>query len=163
MALRNIKREAGGQRGRSAAVVRIVLGCIGIVFTATVYEPQSVTRERYRRISCASNLNVIGRACLAYGSDNEELFPDDLSLLYPEYVNTLDIFRCPSAGDKVLSPERIEQDGSYVYVHGVAGNDLKDTLLMYDKPTSHNAYRNPGRNELYLDGHVEWKPDDKQD
>ncbi len=162
-ALWKIRRAAGALRGRGLAMAGMVMGCLGIAcLFLPIREPQSVKRERARRISCASNLNQIGLSCHEYAADNGGLFPDNLSRLYPEYMSTLDIFICPSSNDKVQSLERIEQDGSYVYVHGVSANNPEDTLLVYDKPTSHHPYDNPGRNELYLDGNVEWRPDDTE-
>ncbi len=164
-ALREIRRADGGLRGRRVAISAIVVGGIGIVLTVIILvsHPESRAWEKARKAACASNLKEIGRACRTYADENGGLLPDDLSRLYPEYINTLMAFRCPSANDPPLSPDRIEQNGSYVYVHGVAANDPKDTLLVHDKPTSHHDERYRGRNELYLGGRVEWKPDDTRD
>ena len=90
--------------------------------------------------------------------DNDGFFPDDLSHLYPTYLSAsaLHVFTCPSGGHEIPSPDRIEQDGSFIYVHGLSESSHSSLVLAHDKSSNHG---DAGRNELYVDGHVKWKPD----
>ena len=90
-----------------------------------------------------------------YAGDPDGVFPDKLLRLYPDYISALMIFECPCTGDRVRSPDRIQEDGSYVYVGGLGQSDEK--LIAYDKPGNHRL-RGRGRNQLYVDGHVDWRP-----
>ena len=141
-------------------VVGYVMGAWGVLSLSGILPREDLASAvGGYRWKCERNLKSIGLGCYTYSMDYNDYFPDNLSNLYPHYISLLDIFVCPNTGDQVLSPERIEEDGSYVYIRGFTEKGPKDTLLMHDKPTNHGL----GRNELYLGARVEWKPDNKQD
>ncbi len=141
-------------RGLIGCVVAvIVLGglcALGLPWSARA-------RERARRISCASNLYNLVCCMHAYAMDYDGFFPDELSRLYPTYVSALGIFSCPSNSKDILSPDRIEQDGSYVYVQGATESDPDGTLVMHDKLGNHGS---AGRNEAYVNCQGEWRPNE---
>ncbi len=153
-ALWRIRRAQGRLSGRGVAIAGTVICASRILLIPLVDESQGLKRERARRISCGYNLKQIGLACHEYAADNGGLFADDLSRLYPEYISAIDIFSCPGNSKEILSPEQIEQDGSYVYVRRLGGTDAPQTLLAYDKDGNHGER---GRNELHVNGDVAWK------
>ncbi len=160
-ALRKIKGSPDSLRGHRAALAGTIMGWLGIVLAFVVFPMTlpalSHARERYRRISCASNLHSLILTIDTYSMDYDSFYPDKLSRLYPNYVSTLEIFKCPSTNHQVSSPERIEEDGSYIYVHGLTEKHPPDTLVLYDKPGNHNRYGTPGRNEAYVHRKGEWR------
>ena len=147
------KSNRRARTGRSVIASVIVLMLAVLVALALVWLPRE--REEARRVSCASNLHCLICTMDTYAMDNDGFFPDRLSRLYPNYVSMLDIFSCPSNSKEILSPDRIEEDGSYVYVQGVTESDPDGTLVMYDKPGNHGS---AGRNEGYLGCQGEWRP-----
>ena len=119
-------------------------------------------REEGRRAVCKENCSQVGKAIFAYTQNNNEMFPfawgDNLScqdadatgsygnetmasigLLYPEYLNTDRVFRCPSAenGPHLLtaldSTSRNENnDGHTLYVWSNRVFTLYDSSYGYD-------------------------------
>ncbi len=84
------------------------------------------SREVVRRAKCASNLKQIMAAIHEYAVDFDGWYPTDaqlgqsiptfshyetLGILYPSYVPSLDVFTCPSSGDRM--PRRNDPDGVY--------------------------------------------------
>ena len=68
-------------------------------------------REKARRTSCLQNLRSLGAGMELYSQNNEFYFPmtpvppfeDDLSGLYPKYIDELQAFVCPSSSAEVNS------------------------------------------------------------
>lgn len=118
----------------------------------------SMSREKARRISCASNMKQIGLGLRMYSSDHDEMFPAPdgaagLELLRQEgYLENPRIYACPSA-DGVTAPTGqplTEETVSYIYFGGMSEADSVDLPLVIDKPDNHQKYVNV----LYIDGHV---------
>lgn len=106
--------------------------------------------------ACISNLKQIGLALRMYSCDYKEKFPDDLNVLYPMYISTGRIFKCP--GDKTISEIKEVKPRtklSYTYVAGLTEEDGSDKIIAYD--ASFENHEGKGRNVLFLDGHVAWK------
>jgi len=139
----------------------IVVAIIGIIIV--LLRPiVSQTREQARRLQCAENLRHIGKAIYKYAVDNKNKFPLSLSDLYPDYIENVKYFRCPSDLDASgISPFGLDIDTttSYVYAIGWGIRDPLDTVLVCDKnyilgkDTNH---RGVGGNVLYLSGEVSW-------
>ncbi|UCD50705.1 MAG: hypothetical protein JSW27_24685, partial [Phycisphaerales bacterium] len=121
----------------------------GALAGAVVMPALARSRQLARRVTSATNLTGIGKACLIYANDHDDHLPPNLQALVDE---------------SLISPEVLESkrrpkdfDGpSYIYIPG-------QTLAMY--PGNFVAYENPqfcveGVNVLHLDSHVEFmKPD----
>lgn len=107
------------------------------------------------KAACLSNLKQIGLALHMYTQDYNGKFPDDISVLCPDYISTAKIFKCP--GDKTISEIKEVNHGtqiSYVYIKGLTEKDSSDSIMVYDaSPDNHDG---EGRNVLFLDGHVRW-------
>jgi len=161
LALGRIKRSAGALGGRGLAIAGLILGYTSIVamivllvlfFTLLV----PMVKEESSKAACMENLHQIGAACNAYAAEHNGRYPERLSELYPDYVPDLEVFVCPSTGEKIGSPQEINAKTSYEY-HGAALNastaaePLGQAILACDKPGHHRS----GKNILYADGHVE--------
>jgi len=105
----------------------------------------------------------------------------DLGILYPYYVSSLDVFTCPSSGDKMprdrtddtydAKPFRPSEAKQVSYAYGYNGEGAKnlpwteaapsETRVLADRHASkalqpdsnHNL---DGRNVVFADGHVKW-------
>lgn len=85
--------------GFTKAELLVVLGMIAVL-AAILFPVFAKTREWARRTSCLNNLWQIGQALRLYASDHDGGYPpvaDDLSPLYPRYLDTEKVFQCPSA------------------------------------------------------------------
>ena len=146
-------------------------------------------REEGRRSSCRSNVGQIGKGALAYQEPNGDFFPYQdvassyehwsLSLLYPQYVDGLDAFHCPSTDtDPAIDiyysiGQRRSSFGnpagdpptctSYGYDDAIHYRDVKAGTAVYgdmdgsaNDPNSDTSNHTGGQNVLYFDGHVKW-------
>ena len=131
----------------------IAVLCVTAVIVLFARRPRIREHGSGRYNFCSGRIKAIGMGCEVYALDYEGMFPDQLSSLYPLYISELRVFVCPNSTDKLSSPDRIAEDGSYVYVTGLTSSHPADTVLAYDKPGNHGT---EGREQLYVDGHVEW-------
>ncbi len=156
-------------------------------------------RESARRAACLSNLKQIMLGIKTYTPDYNEWYPTDkapgdaisssthykaLGILYPNYVSSLDVFTCPSSGNKMPSGSSGRQDSSHdgenfltneaaqtSYAYGYNGEGSKDvgwtesapteTRILGDRKastdlTSDSNHKLDGRNAAFADGHVKW-------
>jgi prepilin-type processing-associated H-X9-DG protein len=152
------------------------------------------SRELTRRAKCASNLKEIIVGIREYAMEHDGYYPTsaqpgeaivvsahykDLGILYPGYVGSLDVFTCPSSGDRM--PKRPTHDFdnqpfraaeaaqcSYAYsyngsVMSIAWTDAapSTTRILADRYAGRelNSTANhwmEGRNVARADGHVKW-------
>ncbi len=108
-----------------------------------------------RRAACLSNLKQIGLGLHMYAMDHNEAFPEDIRVLYPTYISSAKIFKCPN--DESISDIKEITRGtriSYVYVPGLTTKDGSDNIVAYD--ASPDFHGGEGRDVLFLDGHVKW-------
>lgn len=155
-------------------------------------------REEARRKSCMTNLSQIGKAIYSYTQSNREFFPfawgkateaaeaheaaalTSIGGLYPNYVQTAKVFRCPSTEDEpsfLVDPNPRGSMGDFdwsnrtytlnassygydcriypsaVSNHVIAGD--MDGSYAYNRDTA-NQNHTGGQNLLTVDGHVDW-------
>ena len=119
------------------------------------------SREQSLQSICISNLKQIGLGLQMYASDHKDTFPDDIREVALHYTHGTAL-KCP--GDKT-TPEiqKVEPDTpiSYTYVKGLSRQNPNSykIIILYD--SSPDYHQGKGRNILFIDGHVEWMPEEK--
>ena len=89
----------------------VVIGLVLLVLLVLVPDFGVRANESTRRRSCASNLSQIVKACVTYQEPNGDYFPafwdgerfdpmKSLATLYPQYVDNVKVFFCPSTKDR---------------------------------------------------------------
>ena len=84
-------------------------------------------KSQARQTDCKSNLRQFGVAVLIYRSDHGSLNPDWLSNLYPDYVDSKQLFICrsdPNHGTGISYPSELQTLGSWSSATPVCDNDL---------------------------------------
>jgi len=97
-------------------LIELLVVIVIIVILAGLLLPALArAREEARRKQCNSNLGQIVKACVTYQEPNGDFFPaqsqyltgttdvfapmPSLAILYPGYVDNVNVFRCPSSSD----------------------------------------------------------------
>jgi len=101
------------------------------------------------RITCRSNLKIIGMALLMYCNDNKDKFPPDLETLVTKtYIRDNKMLICPAT----------KLRDSYIYRGAsITTSDIPMMIMVYEKLSNHGG----GRNVLFLDCHVEWVTEER--
>ena len=177
-----------GEGGAVTLIDVLVMIAAALVIIA-ILQPLLGRRQYWRPIplaDCKANLSQVGKAIYQYSEANGEFHPclvgrsasDSLSLLYPDYTLTADIFRCPKTADKprltiAKGPDRRIIDrrfgskpewSSYGYDAEISfrtATPLQPIAADMDgssvaTPGSHTANHQEGQNVLYYDTHVSW-------
>lgn len=132
--------------------------CLFILFIAfTVFRSLYRAKECARMAVCISNLKQFSSACSQYANDFERVFPPDLSYLYPNYANSLDIFICPSRKPDVTESDVLNDFAiCYEYISGLTKQDGPECVLLCDRKGNHHIGHNRGdRNVAFVGGHVQ--------
>jgi prepilin-type N-terminal cleavage/methylation domain-containing protein/prepilin-type processing-associated H-X9-DG protein len=186
------------KRGFTLIELLVVIAIIAILAGMLLPALQRA-RESARRAACLNNLRQIMLGIKNYTPNYDEYYPTsadinssvspsthyrDLGILYPDYVSSLEVFTCPSSGDKMPRRDDTNKDGkpfdgteankvSYAYgYNGETGSNkawteaaptetrvLADRIASQDITASNQANSNhkmDGRNAAYADGHVKW-------
>ncbi|MCK4400959.1 DUF1559 domain-containing protein [bacterium] len=158
--LRDIKGTSvvKAKQGKGIGVIIVTCILLGVLFIGGMFAGMMIpalsrAREMARRTKCISNLKQIGLGLHMYAQDNEEKFPNTLSALYPKYISTLDIFKCPAQKEKIKTKADIDTKAGYKYISGLSEDSPSSAVVAHTK----KGYFKRGRNVLYVDGHVEWK------
>ena len=148
-------------------------------------------REMAKRTKCGNNLRQIALAISMYASSFGGSYPtsasgkgttsyEDLGILYPHFLSDLDVFACPSSGDKMprrtssddngkpFRKERERNNVSYAYGlnkfaknkawnESAAGSAVRILCdRTYKELTLQSNHKTDGRMVAHADGHIEW-------
>jgi prepilin-type N-terminal cleavage/methylation domain-containing protein/prepilin-type processing-associated H-X9-DG protein len=182
------------KRGFTLIELLVVIAIIAIL-AGMLLPALSRARESARRAACLNNLKQIITAIKTYSPDYNEYYPtsadptasintgshyQDLGILYPTYVTSLDVFTCPSSGDRIPRRDTDAYDNkpfrsseanmvSYAYSYNGGGSKnvawteaapsttriLADRYATKDLDAAAN-HKMDGRNCAFADGHVKW-------
>jgi len=154
-------------------------------------------REEARRANCKNNMQQVGKALVNYTGNYKDYLPfieeatdttsgyttstntDCLAMLYPDFLQQVKVFRCPSTEDEPQINSTWRTGGrqatfgaspnwsSYGYdkfVHkSRAGSghavlaDMDGSGTVAWDPDTNTTNHQGGQNVLYFDGHVSWQ------
>lgn len=127
--------------GVEVGAAAIVGGAMGV---AIVMPALGKVKKLSTSLVSATNLKVIGRACMVYAFDNTDTYPPNLEILIKE---------ADLSPKTLVSPQKPKnfKGPSYIYIAGQDGPSNPGNILVYENP----AYLLDKTNVLYVDGHVE--------
>lgn len=97
------------RRGFTLIELLVAIVIIGLLISLLIVAVGKA-RARAHIAGCTSNLRQIGIALSLYADEHDEKFPpddDDLTPLYPGYIDDLNTFACPATGTKLTDPSQL--------------------------------------------------------
>lgn len=139
------------RQGFTLIELLVVIAIIGILLGFLA--PGAMTlREKARRAKCQNNLRQIFLAASNYRDDHNERYPENLDALYEQYIDDLEVFKCPSSPNAVPdSPDA----GDYEYRAGLSPASRSTEPVAEDKDGNHPD----GVNIMRAGGQVSFQPD----
>ncbi len=156
------QERRSGQRGFTLIELLVVIAIIAVL-AGLLLPVLGKTKERAKRIECASNLRQVTMASLMY-ADNDSggaFLPqidnndNDYNPFVPSYIDNLEVFTCPSTRNRIR-PDVRESDpvtgksGLADLMH-LAGGRKSDFGLSY-QPYGWMAWRTPAYTEVKVNG-----------
>ena len=121
------------QRRFTLIELLVVIGIIAVL-AAMLMPALGKAREKANQTVCVNQLKQFSLACSVYRSDYRDRFPYWLSTLYPDYVPTQKLYRCPM--DKKFNGDPHPYDGGT--------NGTGDAAAFYD--VENKAHENEAPN-----------------
>ncbi len=142
-ALVNIRRSQRQLKGKTMAIVAILLGALGLFATI---QPQGCggLTERGKMMDDISNVKNLITGCRLYADDFDGEFPEKLWDLYPEYLDLEKIF-------KVYNYETKKSE-DYIYIAGRTEKEDNKNLPVIASPVVRKGMRVVGFNGGHVNG-----------
>jgi len=164
------KIKSGAASGRKMAIAGIATGATGFILMVLIFLLCALSgmllptlqnaRDKARRISCESNLKMIGIALKEYVIDYNNQYPDKPGVAGLEQLRALGyltdpkVYVCPAStrAPAAYGQPLTEDTVSYIYF----GNGMSDIAISPDTPVAcHRLSDHKGYGcVLYADGHV---------
>jgi len=145
------RRTAGlsGAGGFTLIELLVVIAIIGILVGFLAPGAMKL-REKARRSKCQNNLKQIFYAISSYRDDHSEQYPPSLDALHDDYIDDLQVFKCPSSASPTPSAP---SGGDYEYHTGLSPSSASTAALAEDKSGNHPD----GVNVLRAGGQVDFE------
>ena len=139
------------RQGFTLIELLVVIAIIGILLSFLAPGAMKL-REKARRAKCQNNLRQIFLAVSNYRDDHSERYPDSLDALYEQYIDDLEVFKCPSSANAVPSSPAA---GDYDYRTALSPASRSTDAVAEDKDGNHPD----GISILRVGGQVRFEPD----
>ena len=135
IALNRIRREPAAYAGKGQATAGLVLGYLNFAFIPLIaimagllLPALSKAKGKAHRISCVSNMKMIGLAARMYANDNKDVFPLNFLSMSNE-LSTPKILICPSdsAHVRVLDWSQFSESANLSYEYLLPGTKAEET------------------------------------
>lgn len=137
------------RKGFTLIELLVVIAIIGILIGFLAPGAMKL-REKARRSKCQNNLKQIYYAISSYRDDHNEQYPPALDVLYDQYLDDLEVFKCPSSASPVPAAP---SGGDYEYHAGLSPASRSTESLAEDKSGNHPD----GTNILRAGGQVDFE------
>jgi len=159
IAIPKIGQSNGSLTGRGLAIAGLALGYISIAVSivfmlfAILLPSVSQARGRAQRVKCMSNLAMIGKSCMVYALDHDDIYPPNFKAIANDYKTHPKIFVSPATGNVPGNISSVDEWSDYVLVPNRDGSASPNNILAFSKP---ECYPGEGGTIVTISGAVRW-------